>query len=105
MFVPPKLVYSEEWTEWSVLTRACCLAYTLDKKYDPELDKYRPLTEEEAIEICRGIANSPRLNQATSLGIYTLEELSSGYYDTTEGLNKARKKLYQLTNDYVRSLP
>lgn len=100
MYVPPRLMFSKRWEQFSSLTRAAILGYNRDNKYDDVLEKQVPLSDDERIQLCFSISRQPDSVKASSLGIFTVKEIHNKEYNTEQGKQRILKKLFELTNEY-----
>lgn len=100
MYVPPRLMFSKRWEQFSTLTRAVILGYSRDNKYDDALEKQVPLTDDERVQLCFSISRQPDSVKASSLGIFTVKEICNKEYATEQGKQRILKKLFELTKEY-----
>lgn len=99
MYVPPRLMFSKRWEQFSSLTRATILSFNRDNIYDHTLKRQRPLNNQERIRLCFHICRMPDIVKASALGIFSPRELVQSFYNTEEGKARVVKKLFELTKD------
>lgn len=100
MYVPPSLIFSKKWEQFSSLTRAAILSFDRDNLYDHILERQRPLNSQERIRLCFHICHMPDIVKASALGIFSPQELRQSFYNTKEGKARIVKKLFELTGEY-----